>query len=106
MAARDSRQVHSISTLPPSAADDRRVRARNYIISMTIRTLGVVFAGVFMTVIPWTPGAWICMILGIVLPYPAVIVANNVDRRQHVEPELFTPRALDAAPIRVVRDTP
>lgn len=83
--ARDEERVHSISSLPRSRAEDQRQRMRSYTISMTIRTVCFLLAGLFVTVVPWQPGAWLCILAALVLPYPAVVVANNRDMRQNVE---------------------
>ena len=82
---RDEERVHSISSLPRSRKDDQRRRMRGYTISMTIRTVCFLLAGFFVTVVPWQPGAWICIVAALVLPYPAVVMANNRDMRSNVE---------------------
>lgn len=72
---------------------------RSYTISMTIRTVCFLLAGLFVTVVPWQPGAWICILAALVLPYPAVVVANNRDMRQNVEEhEPVHPRMVTAQP--------
>ena len=84
--ARDGEErVHSISSLPRSRAEDQRERMRSYTISMVVRTVCFLLAGVFVTVVDWPPGAWICILAALLLPYPAVIIANNRDMRTQVE---------------------
>ncbi|MDO5698210.1 MAG: DUF3099 domain-containing protein [Dermatophilus congolensis] len=86
----DERVVHSISTAPVSAAEDQRHRVRAYLISMSIRTGSFALAGLFGFVldVPWA--AWGFMIAAVVLPYPAVVLANNRDR--HVTaPTIISP---------------
>lgn len=86
----DDRVVHSISTAPVSAADDQRHRVRSYLISMSIRTGSFALAGLFGFVlnVPWA--AWAFMIAAVVLPYPAVVLANNRDRHQ-TNPTIISP---------------
>ncbi|GAB49058.1 DUF3099 domain-containing protein [Mobilicoccus pelagius] len=84
--ARDGEErVHSISSLPRSRAEDQHERMRSYTISMAVRTVCFLLAGVFVTVVDWPPGAWICIVAALLLPYPAVLIANNRDMRTHVE---------------------
>lgn len=78
------RPIQSITSAPLSLREDQRHRLRNYLISMTIRTVCFALAGVFAIATDWTPAAWICVIAAALLPYPAVIFANNVDRRSVV----------------------
>lgn len=68
---------------------------RNYLISMGIRTLCFVLAGVFAIATDWTVAAWVCVIAAAVLPYPAVVFANNVDRRESVMPTESPQRAIE-----------
>ncbi len=78
------RPIQSITSAPLSLREDQRHRLRNYLISMTIRTVCFALAGVFAIATDWTPAAWICVVAAALLPYPAVIFANNVDRRSVV----------------------
>ncbi|MDO5628197.1 MAG: DUF3099 domain-containing protein [Mobilicoccus sp.] len=92
-------QVHSISTVPRSRAQDRAERTRNYVIAMTIRTVSFVLATVFATVLPWQPGVWICVAAAVLLPYPAVVYANRQDRRAStLDSEPVVPFMLGPAP--------
>lgn len=91
--------IYSVSAVPPSAKADRDHRMRSYLISMTIRTVCFALVGVFLTVLPWTPGAWICAIAAVVLPYPAVVFANATNKRtQDVDFEGVTPQMLMPPP--------
>lgn len=49
---------------------------------MGIRTLCFALAGVFAIATDWTVAAWVCIVAAALLPYPAVVFANNTDRRQ------------------------
>lgn len=75
-------QVHSITGAPLSPRVDQNNRLRNYLISMTIRTICFLLAGVFAITSSWTWLAWVCIIAAAILPYPAVVFANAVDRRR------------------------
>lgn len=69
-----------ITTAGRSRADDIAARQKRYIISMSIRTLcfiGAVVAG--LAHIGWL---WpILIVAALFLPYVAVVMANNTDRR-------------------------
>ncbi|WP_168581549.1 DUF3099 domain-containing protein [Gephyromycinifex aptenodytis] len=92
-------RVYSVSAAPPSAKADRDHRMRSYLISMTIRTVSFALVGVFVTILPWPPGAWICAIAAVVLPYPAVVFANATNKRtQDIEFEAVTPQMLMPPP--------
>lgn len=57
-----------------SLADDVRARQRRYVISMLIRTLAVL-----LTVVLWNverPLAVVTLVVGTLLPYVAVVIAN------------------------------
>lgn len=102
----DDRVVHSISTAPVSAAEDQRHRVRAYLISMSIRTGSFVLAGLFGFVldVPWA--AWMFMIAAVVLPYPAVVLANNRDRHTTAPTILSPVRAIGASPETPPDDEP
>lgn len=78
--------VHSISVLPAPPAHDRDRRLRGYLLSMGIRTLCFALAGVFVLGPGWTVPAWICVVAAVLLPYPAVVLANNTNRRYETRP--------------------
>lgn len=77
----DEQVVHSISSASASAAEDMAHRMRAYLLSMAIRTGSFVLAFVFGFVLhlPWL--ALLFIVLAAILPYPAVVIANNRDRR-------------------------
>lgn len=83
--------MHSISALPTSLRDDQSDRIRHYVISMGIRTACFVLAGMFAVVFRWTPGVWLCPIAAVVLPYPAVVLANNASNKKSHFIEPVTP---------------
>lgn len=78
------RTVHSISAMPAPASLDRDTRLQRYLLSMGIRTACFALAGVVHLTLGWSVLAWILMIAAVLLPYPAVVFANNVNRRTEV----------------------
>jgi len=74
MRKRSGTEVFRITGTAAGLTDDVRGRQRRYIISMSVRTLSFILAVVLWHVS--TPLAWIALVLGLVLPYIAVVVAN------------------------------
>lgn len=72
--------VHSISAAPASAKVDMSRRVRIYLLSMGIRTASFALAFIFGFVLEITWAAWVFIVLAVILPYPAVVIANNRDR--------------------------
>ncbi|SCK22076.1 DUF3099 domain-containing protein [Streptomyces sp. WMMB 322] len=67
-------EVFQITGARQSLADDVRGRQRRYVISMLIRT-----ASVLLTVVLWNvqrPLAVVTLVIGALLPYVAVVIAN------------------------------
>ena len=67
--------VFRITGARAGLTEDVRARQRRYIISMSIRTVSVI-----LTVVLWNverPLAWAMLVLGAVLPYVAVVLANG-----------------------------
>ena len=74
MRKQDGPGVYRITGARTGLTEDVRGRQRRYIISMSIRTVSVI-----LTVVLWNierPLAWAMLVLGAVLPYIAVVVAN------------------------------
>ncbi|GAA3856829.1 DUF3099 domain-containing protein [Streptomyces sp. NPDC003631] len=67
-------QVFRITGARQGLADDVRARQRRYIISMSVRTVSVILAATLWNVS--RPVAVVALILGAVLPYVAVVIAN------------------------------
>lgn len=63
--------VHNVTAMPLTADEERRIRMRNYTISMAIRTL------CFVSLI-WVRGWWMLIPLvgAVLIPYFAVVLAN------------------------------
>ncbi|MFE1288965.1 DUF3099 domain-containing protein [Streptomyces sp. NPDC058751] len=67
-------QVFRITGARQSLDDDVRGRQRRYVISMSVRTVAVILAATLWNV--ERPVALVALVLGILLPYIAVVVAN------------------------------
>ncbi|MDX3450705.1 DUF3099 domain-containing protein [Streptomyces sp. ME02-8801-2C] len=67
-------QVFRITGARQGLADDVRARQRRYVISMSVRTVAVVLAAVLWNVERHV--AFVALVLGMVLPYIAVVIAN------------------------------
>lgn len=68
-------EVFRITGARTGLTEDVRGRQRRYIISMSVRTVSVV-----LTVVLWNverPLAWAMLVLGALLPYVAVVIANG-----------------------------
>ncbi|RII18579.1 hypothetical protein DSC45_11720 [Streptomyces sp. YIM 130001] len=74
-------------------AEDVRGRQRRYVISMSVRTLSVILAGVLWNVERHV--AIVALALGLLLPYVAVVIANAGRENAPSLPSTFTP-----APVR------
>ncbi|OEV12050.1 hypothetical protein K378_03332 [Streptomyces sp. Amel2xB2] len=80
-------EVFRITGARQSLADDVRGRQRRYVISMLIRT-----ASVLLTVLLWNverPLAVVTLVVGALLPYVAVVVANAGRERPSSLPSAF-----------------
>ncbi|MFJ8105028.1 DUF3099 domain-containing protein [Streptomyces sp. NPDC096132] len=67
-------QVFRITGARQGLQDDVRGRQRRYVISMTIRTVSVILAATLWNVERHV--ALVALVLGVVLPYIAVVIAN------------------------------
>ncbi|MYV51637.1 DUF3099 domain-containing protein [Streptomyces sp. SID3212] len=88
-----STEVFRITGARQSLAEDVRGRQRRYIISMSVRTLSVI-----LTVVLWNverPVAVVTLVLGVLLPYVAVVIANAGRENAPSLPSTFVP-----APVR------
>ena len=78
MRKRDEPEVFRITGARAGLTEDVAARQRRYIISMSVRTLSVI-----LTVVLWNverPLAWATLVLGVLLPYVAVVFANAAGR--------------------------
>ncbi|QKW05763.1 DUF3099 domain-containing protein [Streptomyces sp. NA04227] len=74
MRKQNSPQVFRITGARQGLAEDVRGRQRRYVISMGIRTLSIILAVPMWDV--QREFAIVCLALGILLPYGAVVIAN------------------------------
>lgn len=82
-------EVFRITGARQGLAEDVRGRQRRYIISMSVRTLSVI-----MTVVLWNvqrPVAVVTLVLGALLPYVAVVIANAGRESAPSLPSTFVP---------------
>lgn len=86
-------QVFRITGARTGLAEDVRGRQRRYVISMSIRTVAVILAATLWNVERYV--AVVALVLGAVLPYIAVVVANAGRERAPSLPSTFV-----ASPMR------
>ncbi|MFI1220486.1 MULTISPECIES: DUF3099 domain-containing protein [unclassified Streptomyces] len=67
-------EVFRITGARQGLADDVRGRQRRYVISMSVRTVSVVLAAVLWNVERHV--ATVALVLGVLLPYVSVVIAN------------------------------
>jgi len=75
MAKHSEPEVFRITGARSGLTDDVRARQRRYVISMSVRT-----ASVILCIVLWNierPLAWAMLVVGAVLPYIAVVLANG-----------------------------
>jgi hypothetical protein len=92
-------EVFRITGARTSLQEDVRARQRRYVISMTVRTLSVILAVVLWNVERHV--AIVALVLGAVLPYVAVVVANAGRENPPSLPSTFV-----AAPTRPMLTPP
>lgn len=101
-------EVFRITGARQGLADDVRGRQRRYVISMGIRTLSVI-----LTVVLWNVERYIALgtlVLGALLPYVAVVIANAGRENAPSLPGTFVPAptrpALTSGPAGMPDSTP
>ncbi|MEU4894391.1 DUF3099 domain-containing protein [Streptomyces sp. NPDC044780] len=82
-------EVFRITGARQGLADDVRGRQRRYVISMSVRTVAVVLAAVLWNVERHV--AIVALVLGAVLPYIAVVIANAGRENATSLPTTFIP---------------
>ncbi|MEU5958622.1 DUF3099 domain-containing protein [Streptomyces sp. NPDC047525] len=82
-------QVFRITGARQGLEDDVRGRQRRYVISMSIRTLSVIAAAVLWNVERHV--ASVALVLGILLPYVSVVIANAGRENTPSLPSTFVP---------------
>ncbi|MFF9352578.1 DUF3099 domain-containing protein [Streptomyces sp. NPDC014734] len=91
--------VFRITGARQGLADDVRGRQRRYVISMSVRTVSVILAAALWNVERYV--AIVALVLGALLPYVAVVIANAGRESTPGLPSTFIP-----APVRPALDTP
>ncbi|MER5859416.1 DUF3099 domain-containing protein [Streptomyces sp. NPDC059688] len=94
-----SAQVFRITGARTGLAEDVRGRQRRYVISMSIRTVSVILAATLWNVERYV--AVVALVLGAVLPYVAVVIANAGRERPPSLPSTFV-----TAPTRPMINAP
>ncbi len=98
-------EVIRITGARQGLTEDVRGRQRRYVISMSVRTVSVVLAAVLWNVERHV--AIVALVLGVLLPYVAVVIANAGRENATSLPTTFVPMpmrpALEAAPWPVRR---
>ncbi|WP_346619075.1 DUF3099 domain-containing protein [Blastococcus montanus] len=77
-----------ITEAEPSRADQHAARKRRYAITMAVRGVALVLAAVFYQTV------WLMVILaflGTVLPWVAVLMANDRPPKKRLDPNRYTP---------------
>ncbi len=86
---RSKGQVFRITGARQGLDEDVRGRQRRYVISMSVRTVAVILAVVLWNVV--RPVAIVALVLGFVLPYVAVVIANAGRENAPPKPSTFVP---------------
>ncbi|MFD9791728.1 DUF3099 domain-containing protein [Streptomyces sp. NPDC059070] len=101
MRKRSGAEVFRITGARQGLAEDVRGRQRRYVISMSIRTLSVVLTAVLWNI--ERPVAIVTLVLGALLPYVAVVIANAGRENVPSLPSTYIPAParpmLGAAPV-------
>lgn len=85
-------EVFRITGARQGLADDVRGRQRRYVISMSVRTLAVILAAVLWNVERHV--AIVALVLGVLLPYVAVVIANAGRENAPSLPSTYIPTPL------------
>ncbi|MGW7420578.1 DUF3099 domain-containing protein [Streptomyces sp. NPDC054813] len=99
-------QVFRITGARTGLAEDVRGRQRRYVISMSVRTVSVILAATLWNVERYV--AVVALVLGALLPYVAVVIANAGRERPSSLPSTFgvAPTRLMIAPPRAEEPHP
>ncbi|MGW1893087.1 DUF3099 domain-containing protein [Streptomyces sp. NPDC002004] len=89
MRKRSSTEVFRITGARQGLQEDVRGRQRRYVISMSVRTVAVVLAAVLWNVERYV--SLVALVLGAVLPYIAVVIANAGRENAPSLPSAFVP---------------
>ncbi|KUN74854.1 hypothetical protein AQJ46_00995 [Streptomyces canus] len=95
MSKQSNVQVFRITAARKGLNEDIRARQRRYVIAMSVRTVAVILAATLWNV--ERPVALVALVLGIGLPYIAVVIANGGREKASAPQASFV-----AAPSRLV----
>jgi Flp pilus assembly protein TadB len=89
-----SRRAESvlITEAAPSLAEQHSARKRRYVLTMMVRLVSIVLAAAFYQIL-WL--AIIFAVLGTVLPWVAVVMANDRPPKKKLDPNRYRPPAPD-----------
>lgn len=90
--ARRTHDAVSITGARRSLSEDVSARTRRYLLIMLVRTAAFVLAVVLTG--GWL--RWVCIVLAVVLPYIAVVIANGGRENAVASPTPYTPNPLPA----------
>jgi Protein of unknown function (DUF3099) len=102
MRKRTGSQVFRITGARQGLAEDVRGRQRRYVISMSVRTVAVILAATLWNVERYV--AVVALVLGAVLPYIAVVMANAGRENGTPFPTTFIPAPVRPALLASHRD--
>jgi hypothetical protein len=105
--ARRSRKPELITDAPPSPEAELRSREVRYVIMMGLRAVCVIAGAVLVMTRPPLLGLWlvICVVAAVVLPWAAVLLANDkAPRPEHTLRNRVHPPAPAAPPQRALSE--
>ncbi|MET0765594.1 MAG: DUF3099 domain-containing protein [Blastococcus sp.] len=91
-----------ITEAQPSLAEQHAARKKRYAITMAVRGVCIVLAAVFYQIV------WLMLLfafLGTVLPWIAVVMANDGPPKKRLDPNRYNPRPdrqIEARPARII----
>ncbi|MGY1742678.1 MULTISPECIES: DUF3099 domain-containing protein [unclassified Blastococcus] len=89
-----------ITEAAPSLAEQHAARKRRYVLTMAVRLMSIVLAAAFYQIL-WL--AIIFAVLGTVLPWIAVVMANDGPPKKRVDAHRYRPERTLEDPVRTRR---
>ena len=86
-----------ITEAAPSLADQHAARKRRYVLTMVVRLVSIVLAAAFYQIL-WL--AIIFAVLGTVLPWVAVVMANDRPPKKKLDPHRYQADRVIEEPVR------
>ena len=81
-----------ITQVEPSLAEQHAARKKRYVLTMAVRAISLVLAAAFYQIL-WL--AIVFAVLGTVLPWVAVVMANDRPPKKKLDPHRYRPPAPD-----------